>query len=400
MQKRHFIFIFLLTMGLNLATEHGNAIPSFARKYRLSCSTCHSPSTPKLKEYGDSFAGNGFRLEDEDAPRYYVPAGDDKLSLIRDFPLAARLDGFLAHNVNNSEKTDFQSPYLIKLLSGGELSERISYYFYFYMSERGEVAGVEDAFLMYNNLFGIDFDIYLGQFQVSDPLFKRELRLTLEDYRPYIAQIGTSGINLKYDKGVMLTLGLETGTTIVGQVVNGNGIPEAENHVFDDDKYKNVLARVSQGIGENLSIGAFGYFGKEDLANTAGTEITNEAMVFGPDLTFAPSLMFEMNLQYIMREDKEVFPSRGSRSSMKNVQTSGAIAEIIYSPKGDNSDWYFTGLFNFVESDFDPADYQSFTLHTGYMARRNVRLSAELSLVEQNQQDPFGVLSLGFVSAF
>jgi len=400
MQKKHAIFIFLVIMLLSLVPEYIQAIPAFARKYRLSCTTCHSPSTPKLKEYGDSFAGNGFRLEDEDAPRYYVPAGDDKLSLIRNLPVAVRLDGFVTQNVNNSERTDFQSPYLIKLLSGGELSERISYYFYFYMSERGEVAGVEDAFLMYNNLFGIDFDVYLGQFQVSDPLFKRELRLTLEDYRPYIARIGTSGINLTYDKGIMLTLGLETGTTIVGQIVNGNGIPEAENHVFDDNKHKNVLARVSQGVGEQLSIGAFGYFGKENLANSEGTEITNKANIYGPDITFAPSLMFEMNLQYVMREDSKVFRDMSSTSPMEDVQTNGAIAEIIYSPKGDQSDWYFTGLFNLVESDFDPADYKSFTIQTGYMARRNVRLAAEVSLVERNQQDPFGVFSLGFVSAF
>jgi|CEGE01.1.fsa_nt_gi hypothetical protein len=400
MEKRSFIFVFLLTMALSLMTEHTQAIPSFARKYRLSCTTCHSPSVPKLKDYGDSFAGNGFRLEDEESPRFFVPAGDDKLSLIRDFPMAARFDGFLAQNVNNSERADFQSPYILKLLTGGELSDRISYYFYFLFYERGEIGGVEDAFLMYNNLFGIDFDVYLGQFQVSDPLFKRELRLTLEDYRPYIAQIGTSGINLSYDKGVMLTLGLETGTTIVGQIVNGNGIPEAENHVFDDDKYKDVLVRVSQGIGDQLSIGAFGYFGKEALANDAGEEITNEAFIFGPDITFAPSFMFEVNLQYILREDSEVFPDMGSANPMQDVQTNGAIAEIIYSPKGDNSNFYFAGLLNYVESDFDPADYKSYTLHTGYIARRNVRLAAEISLMDKNQQDPFGVFSLGFVSAF
>jgi hypothetical protein len=273
MKKRNFIFTFLLTMALSLVTEHTQATPAFARKYRLSCTTCHSPSIPKLKEYGDSFAGNGFRLEDEEAPRYYVPAGDEKLSLIRDFPLATRFDGFLTYNVNNSERADYQSPYIIKLLTGGELSDRLSYYFYFLFYERGEVAGVEDAFLMYNNIFGIDFDVYLGQFQVSDPLYKRELRLTLEDYRPYIAQIGTSGINLKYDKGVMLTLGLESGTTIVAEIINGNGIVVAENHVFDNDKYKNVMGRITQGIGDQLSIGAFGYYGKENLANTVGTEI-------------------------------------------------------------------------------------------------------------------------------
>ena len=37
------------------------AIPAFARKYNMSCKTCHSPF-PTLKAYGDEFAGNGFQL--------------------------------------------------------------------------------------------------------------------------------------------------------------------------------------------------------------------------------------------------------------------------------------------------------------------------------------------------
>jgi hypothetical protein len=176
------IFIFL--------AEQLQAIPAFARKYRMSCTTCHTPAAPALKPYGDEFAGNGFRLADEQSPRYYTETGDTKLSLVRELPIAVRLEGFVNYNLAGNEKTDFASPYLLKFMSGGEISERLSYYFYFYFSERGEVAGVEDAFLMYNNLFGIDFDISLGQFQVSDPLFKRELRLSLEDYVLYTSQIG------------------------------------------------------------------------------------------------------------------------------------------------------------------------------------------------------------------
>jgi hypothetical protein len=82
------------------------------------------------------------------------------------------------------------------LISGGSITTDIAYYFYFFFSERGEVAGLEDAFLMFNNLFGSELDFYLGQFQVSDPLFKRELRLTFEDYRIYRTAVGYSNINL------------------------------------------------------------------------------------------------------------------------------------------------------------------------------------------------------------
>ena len=47
-----------------------DAMPAFARKYQMSCKTCHSPF-PKLKPYGEEFAGNGFVLKDKEAPRYY-----------------------------------------------------------------------------------------------------------------------------------------------------------------------------------------------------------------------------------------------------------------------------------------------------------------------------------------
>ena len=67
------------------------------------------------------------------------------------------------------------------------------------------MAGIEDAFLYFNNVGGVDFDILVGQFQVSDPLFKRELRLTRDDYTAFTLRPGASGIDLTYDRGVVLS---------------------------------------------------------------------------------------------------------------------------------------------------------------------------------------------------
>ncbi len=400
MLRNRILLTTLIFLGTAWFAEQSMAIPAFARKYRLSCKTCHTPAMPKLKEYGDSFAGNGFRLEDEESPRYYLPTGDDELSLIRELPLAVRLDGHITYNQNNSEASDFASPYLVKLMSGGELSERLSYYFYFYMDEKGEVVGVEDAFVMYNNLFGVDFDLYLGQFQVSDPLFKRELRLTLEDYRLYTARIGISNMGLKYEKGVMATLGLNSGTTITAEVLNGNGIPDAWENRFDDDKYKSLVGYVKQDVTDFLSVGLFGYTGKEKMANSFGQIITNEAFIFGPDFTLSSDEILELNFQYLYREDSRVYPYFGSNDFFENQKTNALMAELIYSPKGDNSNWYYAGLYNWVKSDFAPADYKSFTVHAGYLARRNVRFVSEFSLIESHQRDWFGLFSVGFVSAF
>lgn len=383
-----------------LAVEQAVAIPAFARKYRLSCTTCHVPAAPTLKPYGDEFAGNGFRLEEEQSPRYYMDTGDDKLSLLRELPLAVRLDGFVTYNFAGNDRADFASPYIMKLLSGGELSERLSYYFYFYFSERGEIAGVEDAFLMYNDLFDIDLDIYLGQFQVSDPLFKRELRLSLEDYVLYTSQIGTSGIDLTYDKGVMITLGLPTGTGITLEVVNGNGIGEARRRVFDNDKYKSVFGKVSQDIGDMLTIGAFVYTGKETLAHTFVIGRTNSVLMWGPDLSFTPNERWTFNAQYLQRDDSVVYPALDAPTAMTDLMTQGAMAELIFSPRGELSNWYFLGLYNWVDSDFSPADYQSLTFHAGYLLRRNVRLATEYTYDFTHADQTHNRVSFGFISAF
>ncbi len=190
----------LAAVLLLTALQEAAAIPAFARKYDMSCTTCHAVF-PKIKPYGNEFAGNGFQLPDKEPPRYYRETGDDLLLLMRELPFALRLEGYARWQPQTAGRSDFQWPYLLKLISGGQIARDVSYYFYFFFGERGEVAGLEDAFVMFNNIFKSELDVYLGQFQVSDPLFKRELRLTLEDYQIYRVKPGNSSVNLTYDRG-------------------------------------------------------------------------------------------------------------------------------------------------------------------------------------------------------
>ena len=390
---------FLLpAFALLMLCEQADAIPAFARKYGISCMTCHAPAAPKLKDYGDTFAGDGFKLTDYQAPRYFQDAGDEKLSLIRNFPIALRMDGYVQAEISGDGKTDLSAPYLLKLLSGGEITDHLAYYFYFYMDEHGEVAGVEDAYLMYDNLLNTGLDIYLGQFQVSDPLFKRELRLTFEDYEVYTSQIGLSDFNMKYDKGVMLTYSLPSSTDFMVEVVNGNGLSEANfMNFFDKDPYKNYLGGISQGIGNFLRVGAVGYYGKEDIVNEARS-ITNEAFFLGGDATLSFSDKLEINMQYLLREDSRVLATPTSSDPLTGVRTHGFLGEVIYSPQGDQSDWYAVGLYNNVRSDYNPADYHTATLHLGYLLQRNIRLGLEYTQVLTDPDNPYGRLSFGFVA--
>ncbi len=372
------LLVFIFTFSL-FGSSFGK-IPAFARKYGYSCKTCHTPF-PKLKAYGEEFAGNAFR-EKEEPRSAYKNAGDDKLLLMRDLPIGMRMDLYFNYDSESKTKTDLKTPYILKLLSGGSISENIGYYFYFFFSERGEVAGIEDAYIHFNNIFGSELDIMAGQFQVSDPLMKRELRLTYEDYMPYKLKRGFSNANLTYDRGLMLTYGLPSGTDLTMEILNGNGKPEAnEDRNYDTDSEKALAFRVSQNISF-LRLGGFYYYAKESMFDEKNT-----VKWYGPDLTVGNDKI-ELNAQYLVREDSNPLNFDG----INGKEVVSFIAEMTLMPKGDESDWIGTFLYNFVEN-----RYQSATASLTYMVRRNLRMLAEYTRDIDYDKNRF---VFGFVSGF
>jgi hypothetical protein len=286
---------------------------------------------------------------------------------------------------------------VLKLLSGGQIARDVSYYFYFFFSEMGSVAGLEDAFIMFNNVFRSEIDFSVGQFQVSDPLFKRELRMTLEDYMIYRAKVGSSSVNLTYDRGIMLNRGFASGTDVVLEVVNGAGIGPAEGeHGFDNDKYKNVMLRVSQDIGDVVRIGGFGYFGNEEK-----NDQKSRVWLAGPDLTLSADPV-EVNFQYVERRDENpYFQPASSRPHDGDVKTRGLFGELVYTPNGDESSWYGTLLYNWVDSQQEDLDYNAATAHFSYMLARNLRLVGEYTYSFKTDEQPAANrISVGFVTAF
>lgn len=399
--KKYISILTLLTFITVVLPVKTNAIPAFARKYQISCQVCHSPALPRLKGFGEEFAGNGFRLTEYESPRYFIQqAGDDQLSLLRELPLAIRIDGFASYNFGNTGSVDFGAPFVMKILSGGEISDKISYYFYFLFNERGSIAGLEDAFLMYHDFLGSGINLYVGQFQVSDPLFKGELRFTLEPYKIYGTTPGNSTADLKYDRGIIFEKDFTTGTALTGEIVNGSGIGEADrNYLFDKDKYKNFMLRLNQAIGEKVSAGFFAYTGRELLSdpNSVHADVTDNIKMFGPDLVINLDEKLILNFQYLWRTDSHVF-DESAGGPLTDIRTQGGFAEIIYAPRGDMSKWYLTGLMNLVESDYNNLDYSSATLHVGHLLRRNMRVVAEYT--HSLTGVTYGKISAGIISAF
>ena len=388
----------LASLLLLLPASRADArIPAFARKYGVSCSTCHLP-VPRLNAFGERFAENGFEFAPGEPGRDTIATGDPLLRLQRDIPLAVRLDAYLStlsKRYGGQVVVDQQLPWVVKVLSGGQVAEGISYYAYFLATERGEVAGLEDAYIQFTDVGASTVDILAGQFQVSDPLFKRELRLHYEDYQPYRVRVGEIRADLTYDRGLMALWSPRDGTDLALQVVNGQGLRAANtSRSYDEDGFKNVGVRVSQDVGP-LRLGVFGYYGEERSGG-----VTSRMRVFGPDGTVPLGSVGELNVQLLRRWDADPFlgacspltPCPGGATEPFATTVDAAMAEVVVWPGGQDARWFATALVNWIDADApvvslrlgeqdDPPGYidrhRTGSLGVHYLLRRNVRLLGE-----------------------
>jgi hypothetical protein len=375
------LFVTVTAAALACPRDAG-AIPAFARRYGISCAQCHEP-IPKLTAFGEMFAGHGFRMGPGEQPADTVETGDELLALGRSLPLAIRFDAHVQAYGDGPPESDFQAPFGLKLLSSAPLSPSLSYYFYFFLAERGEVGGVEDAFVMWNDVGGTPLDLSFGQFQVSDPLFKRELRLMFDDYAAYRARMGDQRADLTYDRGFLAMLDWQ-GFTITGEMVNGNGKNPADGGRFDDDPNKNLFGHVTRDIVPGLRLGAMGYWGRQDppsgfVPPPAIPARRNEFWYAGADATVDAGPL-QLNGQFLHRRDDSA-DFLGTESNLD-----GGFVEALWIPPAER--WYAFALWNRLTADLPVLDprmggpagvdrYHAISGGVGWLVRRNARAQVE-----------------------
>ena len=165
---------------LLLVAADAEAIPAFARKYKLGCNVCHTVY-PQLNRFGRDFRDNGFRMPDEVQELLKkkvspvgshdpatggaaAQAGSGFWSFIPEeipFSIQAKLHGVL--NPKGDIKTDFQFEEL-QLQGGGTFTSRVSYYLHHHLAEEGEPGELYAGWLRFNNLFGSNWlNVTVGQ---------------------------------------------------------------------------------------------------------------------------------------------------------------------------------------------------------------------------------------------
>ncbi len=395
-----------------LLPADAEAIPVFARKYKLSCAACHA-AFPRLNEFGKQFVKSNYRFPNwKDTT---VKTGDEMLALPESVPLAIRAQAYMQQREAKSislqtgetsqAATDIQAPYLIKLLSSAPLSENISYYFYGIFAEKGGNGSViiEDAWFSYDDLFDTGADMMFGQFQVSDLMFPRETRMTFQDFMVYRMA------GLTYDRGLVFKyelgpLGLDIG------VVNGNGIEDnlsinspgykRPDHMFDNNTGKALFTRLGMTQG-GVDIGLFYYAGSQKnaggVAGTVSGSRDSDKNAAGLDLSGKLGADTYWFAQAIWNN------WRGFINANRDYRWFGAFAGVdyVYSPR-----WTYSLLYNYADAGdlsntdtvYEGININSLTAAASYYFMRNIKAVLEVNADFQNKVGQTGTYYTGHLT--
>src|SRR5690606_39110199 len=289
----------------------------------------------------------------------------------------------------NDADFDFQAPYLIKLLSSSPLSDNITYYFYGIFAEKGANGEtvIEDAWFRHADLFGAGIGMQLGQFQVSDLMFPREVRLTFQDFYAYRA----AGIT--YDRGVIFDRSVGHFDLAVG-AVNGNGITDnfdidspgfrRPDAMFDNDNRKSLFGRVGIPAGP-FDLGVFALVGKQrSAAGTSGTARgarNTDKTILGLDFAGSlPSRRVHWYAELLANEWEDFLDGAPGR----DFDWTGLFGGVDYVR---NDRWSFSVLYNYADADdfdgtgtvYEGIDINSLTFNASYYFMRNIKAVFEIN---------------------
>ena len=398
--------MFALLFSLIGWSATSQAMPVFARQYEISCAACHD-AFPRLNEFGTKFRDSNYRLPNW-KEKIGIDTGDDMLMLPKMPQLAIRAQAYAqqhqarevnasytGYTSNDSSEVDFQSPYLVKLLSSAPLTDHITYYFYGIFAEKGQngTTAIEDAWFRHDDVFGTGTGLILGQFQVSDLMFPRETRMTFQDFMAYRFAAIT------YERGMILDHAMGPVSLSAG-AVNGNGINASASlnspgykrpdRMFDSNNSKDIFGRVGTDLGP-VKMGLFGLVGKQNSINndvltggtsaglTAGTRQV-EKQITGLDFSGTVAGSVHWYAQGLWTRWAGFLDSDPTRDY--NWLAGFAGVDYIHSPR-----WSYSLLYNYGDARdlnnsgtiFEGINMKTLTFTTSYYFARNVKGIIELN---------------------
>lgn len=387
--------------------EEAEAIPTFARKYRTSCTTCHVGFN-KLNPFGEAYRHNGYQIPQGQEMVYVKeepvslgapawkrvwPEGVWPGAVPQNVPISMMVHQRVKWNESARSQgvpdVDFDMPHEWELIIGGNLDEMISFFGEFILHEEGTVGEAERLFFQFNDLLAGSYDILpedalnlkVGYFDITADPFRNSTRRTLTKYLPSDYTVGNGGFKLRNAQA-----GLEANGIVKSRLryalglVNGNSSNGGDNNsekdpywrlaykwgglAFDGsgEEFGKELRQTNNWVDNSFTLGSFGYFGRETISGN-----TNDFHRVGLDCHLQWHDL-DISAAAVFGEDDD------PNGTGVGVDTNAWFtqAEYVIYP-------WLIGALRYEQLDYDDAtnDIKKFVPSLSIYARANVRIILE-----------------------
>ena len=295
--------VILVLLAAWIGSPGAWALPSFARKYKTSCTTCHV-IVPKLNAFGIAFKNNGYKIPGNDekfikqedvslgAPAWKQvwPRGVWPSSIAGQVPASVGLLSYVNVNPEAKATTDFVFPEHLQLHGAGTMGENVSYLatLHFMFMETMTDTQFLRGFVSFNRLKGDPLlNLRAGRFEAGASPFSRfTKKLTDSDYMASQFQTSSGGFQLDNPQSGFELLGAQTGFWNKGGFEYSVGLVNGSNRMYDNNSQKDFYASAGYKFGgygltgsreelqelkasdnyidNSFTFGGFGYIGRTD----------------------------------------------------------------------------------------------------------------------------------------
>lgn len=278
MRKTRFLTVFVAVSLFFLALpKDAEAIPAWAKKYNVDCSTCHGVGQSTLNSFGQDFLRRGHRMSDDE-----VTADLNKL-----FSINTKLR---MHDSNAVGRNSTFEVHAFSIYTGGMLSSHFSYFTEMYLYENtGKTSGpadsayhskLADAYLMYTShpKSNTYTSVRFGQLSSSQMVLFWGAGPRYTETRNYL--VNNSAVSPNTYKPFMRNFGVEVAQTVNNfhtavAVLNGTGASFTNS--LDNNESKDIYGTVDYSLGsQGSAVGVYGYKGRGLVTPSSGSSWENE----------------------------------------------------------------------------------------------------------------------------
>lgn len=363
-------------LSILVASTRAEAIPAFARKYGVSCSTCHS-AWPILNQVGQNFRDNGYQ---------FGLGKDDPVTLSNAYvPLAIRATGAYQYQKVTNQLTDAGNTDVktggvptpgADLLTAGVVAKNLSYLVVAAGFTSDEPAAIESAWARVSNIAGSSWlNVRVGKFELDLPASSHRGVSLLADYAAY----GATNAGIAFNLGENQT-GVEidghnanSATRYSLSIVSPNEDPGSSGAWSSPTVYGHVQQAfdLSNTVLPWARVGLFGAQGRLPTAfeESGGEPIPGTGTKLKPfkragaDLTAIfgyPSTPFVVNATYVYGKDDAALGGDPDNSSFQ-----GGFVEVNWVPVSDleydATPWLVFARYDAVKYKSGPGDLSGVT---------------------------------------